>query len=106
MRKFTLLLAGAGSGSHHFARAARSSHFAGRTALLQRTLNLAAEDRSAKQGTVSLWGEFLELRDRKGSFIPQIRGEDRPLRLKFHLESAWRSPALVFVPQASAAKRV
>lgn len=60
MRKFTLLLAGAGSGSHHFARAARSSHFAGRTSLLQRTLNLAAEDRSAKQGTVSLWGKFLE----------------------------------------------
>lgn len=106
MRKFTLLLAGAGGGSHHFARAAQSSHFAGRTSLLQLILNLAAEDRSAKQGTVSLWGELLEAAGQDGSFIPQIRGEDRPLGLKFHLESAWRSPALVLVPQASAAKRV
>lgn len=30
----------------------------------------------------------------------------RPLGLKFHLESAGRSPALVLAPQASAAKRV
>lgn len=96
MRKFTLLLAGAGGGSHHFARAARSSHFAGRTSLLQRILNLAPEERSAKQGTVSLWGEFLKAAGQ----------EDRPLGLKFHLESSGRSPALGLAPQASIAKPV
>lgn len=80
MRKFAQLLqvrARAGGGSQPFSRAAPSSHFAGRASLLQRLRNSAAEERSAKKDTVSLWRTFLEAGGLEGSCIPQTCGEDR-----------------------------